>query len=68
MRTNHSDTLLSFSDLLMSTAIANWKKDAHQQIGDLGDKAKIGPMPSLRQRSRPASLRCQRVASCFWLK
>ena len=35
IRTNHGGKPLSFSDLLMSIAIANWKKDARQQIDDL---------------------------------
>ena len=35
IRTNHGGKSLSFSDLLMSIAIANWKKDARQQIDSL---------------------------------
>jgi hypothetical protein len=42
IRTNHGGTPLSFSDLLMSIAIANWKKDARQQIDDLVDKVRFG--------------------------
>lgn len=42
IRTNHGGTPLSFSDLLMSIAIANWKKDARQQIDTLVDKVRFG--------------------------
>lgn len=35
IRTNHGGTPLSFSDILMSIAVANWKQDARQQIDDL---------------------------------
>jgi hypothetical protein len=42
IRTNHGGTPLSFSDLLMSIAIANWKNDARQQIDDLVDKVRFG--------------------------
>lgn len=42
IRTNHGGTPLSFSDLLMSIAIANWKKDARQQIDNLVDKVRFG--------------------------
>lgn len=42
IRTNHGGTPLSFSDLLMSIAIANWRKDARQQIDDLVDKVRFG--------------------------
>ncbi|RPE15425.1 DUF262 domain-containing protein [Burkholderia pseudomallei] len=42
IRTNHGGTPLSFSDLLMSIAIANWKKDARQQIDDLVDNVRFG--------------------------
>lgn len=41
IRTNHGGTPLSFSDLLMSIAIANWKQDARQQIDDLVDKVRF---------------------------
>jgi Protein of unknown function DUF262 len=42
IRTNHGGTPLSFSDLLMSIAIANWRRDARQQIDDLVDKVRFG--------------------------
>lgn len=42
IRTNHGGTPLSFSDLLMSIAVANWKKDARQQIDDLVDAVRFG--------------------------
>ena len=42
IRTNHGGTPLSFSELLMSIAIANWKQDARQQIDDLVDKVRFG--------------------------
>lgn len=42
IRTNQGGTPPSFSDLLMSIAIANWKKDARQQIDDLVDKVRFG--------------------------
>lgn len=42
IRTNHGGTPLSFSDLLMSIAIANWQKDARQQIDGLVDKVRFG--------------------------
>jgi len=42
IRTNHGGTPLSFSDLLMSIAIANWKKDARQQIDDLVNQVRFG--------------------------
>lgn len=42
IRTNHGGTPLSFSELLMSIAVANWKKDARQQIDDLVDKVRFG--------------------------
>jgi hypothetical protein len=35
IRTNHGGTPLSFSDLLMSIAVANWKSDAREQIDGL---------------------------------
>ena len=35
IRTNHGGTPLFFSDLLMSIAIANWQKDAREQIDNL---------------------------------
>ena len=38
IRTNHGGTPLSFSDLLMSIAVANWKKDAREQIDNLVDQ------------------------------
>lgn len=41
IRTNHGGTPLSFSDLLMSIAIANWQKDARQQIDDLVDRIRF---------------------------
>lgn len=41
IRTNHGGTPLSFSDLLMSIAIANWKKDARQQIDRLVTKVRL---------------------------
>jgi len=42
IRTNHGGTPLAFSDLLMSIAVANWKKDARQQIDDLVDQVRFG--------------------------
>lgn len=42
IRTNHGGTPLAFSDLLMSIAVANWKKDARQQIDDLVDQVRSG--------------------------
>lgn len=42
IRTNHGGTPLSFSDLLMSIAVANWKKDARQQIDDLVNAVRFG--------------------------
>lgn len=42
IRTNHGGTPLTFSDLLMSIAVANWKKDARQQIDDLVDQVRFG--------------------------
>ena len=41
IRTNHGGTPLSFSDLLMSIAVANWKKDARQQIDNLVDAVRF---------------------------
>lgn len=41
IRTNHGGTPLAFSDLLMSIAVANWKKDARQQIDDLVDQVRF---------------------------
>ena len=38
IRTNSGGTSLSFSDLLMSIAIANWKGDARADIDDLVNK------------------------------
>lgn len=43
IRTNHGGTPLTFSDLLMSIAIANWKElDARQQIDELVDQIRSG--------------------------
>lgn len=42
IRTNHGGTPLSYSDLLMSIAIANWKKDAREQIDDLVKQVQFG--------------------------
>ena len=42
IRTNHGGTPLAFSDLLMSIAVANWKKDARQQIDDLVNQVRFG--------------------------
>lgn len=42
IRTNHGGTPLSYSDLLMSIAIANWKKDAREQIDDLVTQVRFG--------------------------
>lgn len=42
IRTNHGGTPLAFSDLLMSIAVANWKKDARQQIDDLVKQVGFG--------------------------
>ncbi len=42
IRTNRGGTPLAFSDLLMSIAVANWKKDARQQIDDLVDQVRVG--------------------------
>lgn len=42
IRTNHGGTPLSFSALLMSIAIANWKKDARQQIDGLVKNVRSG--------------------------
>ena len=42
IRTNHGGTPLSYSDLLMSIAIANWKKDAREQIDDLVNQVRFG--------------------------
>lgn len=42
IRTNHGGTPLAFSDLLMSIAVANWKKDARQQIDALVDQVRFG--------------------------
>ena len=42
IRTNHGGTPLSFSNLLMSIAVANWKRDARQQIDDLVNKVRFG--------------------------
>ncbi len=42
IRTNHGGTPLSFSDLLMSIAVANWKKDAREQIDNLVDQVRFG--------------------------
>lgn len=42
IRTNHGGTPLAYSDLLMSIAIANWKKDARQQIDNLVDQVRFG--------------------------
>lgn len=44
IRTNHGGTPLSFSDLLMSIAVANWKHDARQQIDDLVDAVRSAEM------------------------
>jgi len=42
IRTNHGGTPLSYSDLLMSIAIANWKQDAREQIDDLVKQVQFG--------------------------
>ena len=42
IRTNHGGTPLSYSDLLMSIAIANWKQDAREQIDDLVKQVRFG--------------------------
>lgn len=42
IRTNHGGTPLAFSDLLMSIAVANWQKDARQQIDELVDQVRSG--------------------------
>lgn len=42
IRTNHGGTPLSFSDLLMSIAVANWQKDAREQIDNLVDQVRFG--------------------------
>jgi uncharacterized protein with ParB-like and HNH nuclease domain len=44
IRTNHGGTPLSFSDLLMSIAVANWQHDARQQIDDLVDAVRSADM------------------------
>lgn len=44
IRTNHGGTPLSFSDLLMSIAVANWKQDARQQIDNLVDAVRSPEM------------------------
>lgn len=41
IRTNSGGTPLSFSALLMSIAVANWKKDAKEQIDSLVDKVRF---------------------------
>lgn len=42
IRANRGGTPLAFSDLLMSIAVTNWKKDARQQIDDLADRVRFG--------------------------
>ena len=42
IRTNHGGTPLTFSDLLMAIAVANWREDARQQIDDLVDQVRFG--------------------------
>ena len=42
IRTNHGGTPLSFSDLLMSIAVANWQKDAREQIDNLVNQVRFG--------------------------
>lgn len=42
IRTNHGGTPLSYSDLLMSIAIANWKNDAREQIDTLVNQVRFG--------------------------
>ena len=42
LRTNHGGTHLSFSDLLMSIAVANWKSDARQKIDLLVQQVQSG--------------------------
>lgn len=42
IRTNHGGTPLSPSDLLMSIAVSNWKKDARQQVDNLVDQVRFG--------------------------
>lgn len=44
IRTNHGGTPLSFSDLLMSIAVANWRHDARQQIDNLVDAVRSADM------------------------
>ena len=41
IRTNHGGTPLSFSDLLMSIAVANWKNDAREQIDSLIESVRV---------------------------
>jgi hypothetical protein len=41
IRTNHGGTPLSFSELLMSIAVANWKNDAREQIDRLIESARV---------------------------
>jgi uncharacterized protein with ParB-like and HNH nuclease domain len=42
IRTNSGGTPLAFSDLLMSIAVANWKRDAREQVDDLVDQVRFG--------------------------
>ena len=42
IRTNHGGTPLSSSDILMSIAVANWRKDAREQIDNLIDQVRFG--------------------------
>lgn len=43
IRTNHGGTPLSFSDLLISIAIASWQGDARSQIDDIVKKIRSSP-------------------------
>ncbi|HYR05852.1 MAG TPA: DUF262 domain-containing protein [Gallionella sp.] len=42
IRTNHGGKPLSFSDLLMSIAIANWQQDAREQIDGIVRQVRFG--------------------------
>lgn len=42
IRTNHGGKPLTFSDLLMSIAIANWKQDAREQIDGIVKQIRFG--------------------------
>lgn len=43
LRTNHGGVPLSFSDLLMSIAVANWKEDAREKIDTLVKQVRSSP-------------------------